>query len=150
MILEHYSAKSLGEVSPAAQHDLPDHKPQGLWLSVPGNDDWPTWCRDNDWRPEALKHVARFALAPGGNVLHLEGAAAIDHFHDKFALVSSSVVRDFFEIAWARVAERYDGIIIAPYQPARRLDRRVPWYYGWDCACACLWNPRSLIRTTHI
>ena len=115
MILEHYSAEPLGKVRAAVQHDLPDHKPQGLWLSVPGSWDWPKWCREENWRPEALKHVARFTLATGANVPRLEGAAAIDAFHAEFAVPSSTIIPDFNEIAWARVAKRYDGIIIAPY-----------------------------------
>lgn len=150
MILEHYSAKPLDDVQPVAQHSLPDHKPQGLWLSVLGPQDWPTWCRENDWQPKALKHCARFTLAPGANVLHVKGPAAIDAFHAEFGVQSSAIVPDFHEIAWAAVAAQYDGIIIAPYCWARRLHQPTSWYYGWDCASACIWQPRAIERVDAI
>jgi len=45
-------------------------------------------------------------------------------------------------INWPAVAEKYDGIIIAPYIWQRRLSDNPDhfWYYGWDCASGCIWN----------
>ena len=48
-------------------------------------------------------------------------------------------------IDWPKVAERYDGIIIAPYQWSRRLDGPM-WYYGWDCASGCVWRARAVLE----
>jgi hypothetical protein len=45
-------------------------------------------------------------------------------------------------IDWPRVAERFDGVIIAPYQWKHRLE--LMWYYGWDCASGCIWNARAV------
>ena len=146
MILEHYSKQPLGEVRPAVQSALPDHKPQGLWLSVRGARDWPEWCRDERWNLSALKHCATFQLAAGANVLHLTTPAEIDTFHVEHSVAHNPAMPSYREIAWAQVAKQYDGIIIAPYSYARRLDRRTIWYYGWDCASAAIWHPRAIER----
>jgi hypothetical protein len=49
-----------------------------------------------------------------------------------------------FEIEWRKVAERFDGIIIAPYIWQRRLDLESSWYYSWDCASGCIWNASAV------
>ena len=46
-----------------------------------------------------------------------------------------------YRINWQPLTEQYAGIIISPYQWKRRLDGRASdWYYGWDCASACIWD----------
>lgn len=45
---------------------------------------------------------------------------------------------------WAAIGKLYDGIIIAPYLWERRLNGGAMWYYGWDCASGCIWNPRAI------
>ena len=41
-------------------------------------------------------------------------------------------------IDWKKVASKYDGIEIVPYQPKARMN--LLWYYGWDIASGCIWN----------
>ena len=43
---------------------------------------------------------------------------------------------------WDDVVRQYDGLIIAPYQWAKRCD--YSWYYGWDCASGVIWNLRAV------
>jgi hypothetical protein len=146
MILEHYSKSPLLTVHDASQPEGPTHKPIGLWVSLPGDDDWPNWCRDEDYRVDHLAYVTRFRLMPGSHVLHLKSCLDIDLFHAEYYVGGPR--RWDGGIDWGRVAARYDGIIIAPYQWGRRLDGDAhSWYYGWDCASGCIWDSRALEMT---
>lgn len=124
-------------------------KPDGFWLSVPDEYDWPTWCRDEEFCLDSLTYQHNVTLNPAANVLWLETPADIDNFHKKY----SSEADPFYKsgsfspeyahrqrtIDWTYIATLYDGIIITPYQFSRRLDGPF-WYYGWDCASGCIWN----------
>ena len=46
-------------------------------------------------------------------------------------------------INWRAVAGDYAGLIITPYQWSRRLEP-YSWYYGWDCASGCIWDPSAI------
>ena len=70
-------------------------------------------------------------LHDDANILRVKNVAAIDAF-------SREYIGLYKNIDWHRVCARYDGILIAPYLSARRLN--LPWYYPWDCASACVWN----------
>ena len=43
---------------------------------------------------------------------------------------------------WTRLEKEYDGIEIAPYIYKGRFE--IFWYYGWDVASGCIWNPKGL------
>ena len=45
-------------------------------------------------------------------------------------------------IDWKKVASKYDGIEINPYQFEARY--QYLWYYGWDVASGCIWNLKSV------
>ena len=49
-------------------------------------------------------------------------------------------------INWSRVEEDYQGIVICPYQDKNRMEHL--WYYSWDHASGCIWNP-ELISNVH-
>lgn len=146
MRLEHYSNYPLGQLRAAEQSRIPSNKPQGLWLSVKGQRDWLSFALRLENLQGTLSHCAVFRLVEGANVLHLTTAAEIDTFHKLYSAETNPAMPEHREIAWQLVAAKFDGIIIAPFQPSRRLDRRSSWYFGWDCASACLWNPRAIER----
>jgi hypothetical protein len=73
---------------------------------------------------------------PDANVRHLATAAEIRCFTAEFQ--EPHPATPLTTIDWARIQEQYGGLIIAPYQWSVRLD--FLWYYGWDCASACLWD----------
>ncbi|QDM58016.1 hypothetical protein SEA_DALLAS_199 [Mycobacterium phage Dallas] len=114
-----------------------DHKPEGLWVSVAGEDDWPTWCRGEEFSFDNLTVCHRVTLVPGANILHLKSPMDIDAFHYLYA---NRGILDWID--WGKVAADYDGIIIAPYQWSRRMDPH--WYYTWDCASGCIWNLEAI------
>jgi hypothetical protein len=145
VILEHYSKRPLGPISAVRQDCEPDVKPFGLWVSVAGPDDWPNWCRGEDFMLERLacRHVVE--LASDANVLRIDSLAALDHFHRSYsAPILPSGSSYSMGVNWAEVAARWQGIIIAPYQWQRRIETGWLWYYGWDCASGCIWDPAAI------
>jgi len=116
-------------------------KPHGFWVSVQGEDDWPSWCTN-----EGLEHWVPFEhaveLASGAKLLILDTAESLKDFTRSYAIERPWSYEDRhyvdYCIDWARLAFEYSGIIIAPYQWSQRLD--LEWYYGWDCASGCIWD----------
>ncbi|WP_280320161.1 hypothetical protein [Nocardia wallacei] len=120
-------------------------KPVGFWVSVQGEDDWPSWCRDNEYSVNALSVAHEVRLSGSAAIRLITSVAEIDEFHDEFAEATDFDLRcgygrDHWGIGWDRVIRRYDGIIIAPYLWERRLGTKCGWYYTWDCASGCIWN----------
>lgn len=137
--LRHYAAEPVAldrsREYETAKHNL---KPDGLWVSIPGEDDWPSWCRREDFHTESLAHEHVVALSESADILYLTSLAEVIDFHEAYRHRGEAVELLDRYIDWARVKARYDGIVIAPYQWPLRLD--LIWYYGWDCASGCIWN----------
>lgn len=134
MRLLHYSKKPFtGAVEPRADQ-VPGRKPRGFWVSVEGEDDWPSWCRAESCFLERLTYVSEIELHKDARILtgHPE---MIQH---RYGMGRSQ--HDWIDWAW--VAKEYDGVIIAPYCWDSRME--VPFYYGWDCASGCIWNPSAI------
>lgn len=161
MILEHYGTKALKKDK--LRNKKQEHscqrfaKPKGLWVSVRGEDDWPSWCRSEQFRPEYLEICSLVTLKPDANVLVIKGPRQLKAFNDRWAEkddISKLPTWPFPDskrnsaIPWYKVAEKYDGIVIAPYVWQWRLKPPVSnWYYGWDCASGCIWNARTAIES---
>ncbi|NKV19232.1 hypothetical protein GS913_06550 [Rhodococcus hoagii] len=111
-------------------------KPDGLWVSILGEDDWPSWCRENEFREHTLEVAHEVRLAADANVLLVNGPREFDEFDAKYRTADSRKFNEFID--WPRVESEYDGIIIAPYLWSRRSS--AFWYYGWDCASGVIWN----------
>lgn len=128
-------------------------KPVGFWVSVQGEDDWPSWCTDNEFHTDGLTHAHTVELAPDANVLMLDTVDAMVDFHDRFSVedtgwlpprhtFSEEYVWKSRPIDWTPITALYDGIIIAPYQWSCRM--KYDWYYGWDASSGCIWNLRAI------
>lgn len=153
MRLIHYSTRHLEAVESRSQSKgraaRRCDKPNGLWVSVEGKDDWPSWCRSEEWRTEALVCATHVVLRRDARILHIDTAEALALFHRKYRRVPP-IYRDVpthlrsYGVDWMRIARAYQGIIIAPYQWAMRLDSDAEWYYSWDCASGCLWDASAV------
>jgi hypothetical protein len=118
-------------------------KPHGFWLSVDGPADWKEWCESNEWRMGALTTRTAFTVSPDANVRLITNHDELVAFDAEYG--SSARFSDTLRtIDWVRVANDYDGIIIAPYLWSARLDFSLFWYYGWDCASGCFWNLKMI------
>lgn len=162
MKLRHWSYKTIDRVTGKHQnkHRAGLGKPTGLWLSDEsrGAYGWRAWCRDNSFRSYSFRYEYEIKLVENPNILLLSTAREIDIFADMYkakselndAMASITGLSEpnrlepsIYEIDWKRVAKKYHGILITPYIWEQRLGRHM-WYYGWDCASGCIWNPRSI------
>lgn len=154
--LIHYSDKPLGKLRRIKQPPQPDHKPRGLWVSVQGKDDWLHWCESERFDLHRLVNATQVVLKPDAEVLRLTNATQIEEFSDQYACGLEAVLPQYeppprFKsnnfLRWKEVAEKHQGIIIAPYCWALRMDQNTAWYYGWDCASGCIWDPAAIAQT---
>lgn len=166
MRLLHYSKEPIaGPLKDRSDELGVEMKPHGLWFSVEGEYDWKWWCDAENFRPDMLKCVTEVTLKPGANILRLSRPEAIDAVTVDYgrtlkgmdAMRMPSIMLDdegnvqwgkempfTVFLDWAAIGKLYDGIIIAPYCWDRRLNGGAMWYYGWDCASGCIWNPRAI------
>jgi hypothetical protein len=97
---------------------------------------------------DCFEYETVIVLSDSANILRLWCPADIDAFHEGYS-VQDRYYRP--KIDWARVAEEYQGIIIAPYCWQRRLDGPAhSWYYGWDCASGCIWDAEAIAELVAI
>ncbi len=122
-------------------------KPDGLWVSVDGEDDWLDWCTREEYGDIASKRRFRVALADDARVLRLTTAAEIIAFDQQYTLPDHFL--SHWAIDWARVAAAWQGIIIAPYQWSLRLSE-ISWYYGWDCASGAIWDAAAIASVEEV
>lgn len=124
-------------------------KPAGFWVSVAGEDDWASWCRNEEYSVDCLKYEHLVTLRDAANILHVSNPVEFDKFHAEYKTMTDydrRYHRDdplWWAIDWDIVTGKYDGIIIAPYLWKRRLTEAT-WYYGWDCASGCIWNLEAI------
>lgn len=143
-ILEHYSCRQITEIAAIDFWQETAYKPHAFWVSVKGEDDWPSWCKSEDFGMGNLGFRHVIALAPHANILRLSSVRDIDDFDSLYASSQGAFSRRS-GIRWFEVAEQYDGVIIAPYQWARRMEGQASeWYYGWDVASGAIWNTSIL------
>lgn len=143
--LLHFASSHVRKVEDVTPGMASNGKPLGFWVSAGAA--WAEWCAIESFGDIGRSVVTRVHLAPSANILRIETVGELDNFHAEYA-------RDRYEGRfaypsycpdWKLVGERYDGIIIAPYQWERRLDTTVSnWYYGWDVASGCLWRSRAI------
>jgi len=149
MDLSHYGSERLGSIYSVLQQGEAHvfQKPSGLWVSVDGPDDWPSWCISEDFNliGDGFKYRHKVYLEPDAPVLELHSHAELYWFDSYYA----NQYKDYMVmtyIDWNKVADDYFGIIIAPYIWGRRivLDGKCQWYYGWDCTSGCIWDSRAI------
>lgn len=138
----HYSEKPLTRLhkleQPRESYALA--KPRGLWLTDNSAYNWPAWCRENNFHLERLQVATSFELDERC-VLRMRNISELEWFTREYGVD----VGQQFEgttIDWHRVSMTYCGVVITPYLYVARLDLR--WYYGWDCASGCVWDPDVL------
>lgn len=124
---------------PQSDREITHGKPYGLWVSVPGDDDWPSWCAREDYAIDRLATAHQVTLRSRAEVLQIRDVTSFDRFAEEFSIDDPGpFARAELVIDWVEVAGHYDGIVIAPYRWDRRSEHR--WYWGWDVASGCIWN----------
>lgn len=149
MILSHYSREPL-ELDAARLYEQPEResKPRGLWLSDDSDFGWREWCEAEDFNLGGIRHRSCWQLDTS-RVLVLSTPQQLFEFTERFRNPHPGMrFISNYCLNWAEVAGEWGGILITPYQWSARLDDRVSWYYGWDCASACVWD-LSLVRRVY-
>lgn len=146
--LIHYTLRPVKEMYHAPQSRPPLYKPKGLWVSAEGYGD--TWLdylvsagqlRDGLLMQEVL-------LSPDANILRIRTTEEFDAFETDY-VARQKHFRIYGLISWLSVARSCQGIVIAPWIDDRRWGStpsglRGGWYWGWDCACGCIWDPEAV------
>ncbi len=154
--LFHYSYSEVGELVPDFYDKYKKYwqeegsiKPLGLWVSVEETKEdysWYDWCVDQQFRLENLRYKYKVKIYADANILYIKTPEELTEFtvlyaaNDPYALENNPNSPYVYMIKWGLVKEKYDGIIISPYQWDCRLKSLTSWYYPWDCSCACIWN----------
>lgn len=135
----HISPKPLGELQPRSQKI--GLKPKGLWYGL--DMAWIEWCAGE--MPGWLeKHVWYEVEVDITRLLILGAEAELDNFRREFGREPwtrsrSEVGIENDYIDWPAVASRWSGVEITDYDWGLRSE--CLWYYAWDCASGCVWDP---------
>lgn len=149
--LVHYSKAPLGPIRSvdAAEQGI-EAKPKGLWFSVEKDEEdwlgWREWCEGAEFDPPGLAVETPLRVRDWSRIALLKTADDIDAFHALYGADTWNIPAAVpLFIDWRAVARDEDGIIVAPYCWARRLNGPAHiWYYGWDCASGCVWNADAI------
>lgn len=155
--LSHFSSEPVINMYERKQTSAQDMKPTGLWVSVDGEDDWPSWCLAESFcRNDDLRFRHRVVLRPDNRVLLLSDKQALRWFGNKYRPdpttdpLRKAGIRSTLQLDWFRAIDDCDGLVIHPYCWECRLDPEFAWYYGWDCASGCIWHPRAVESITMV
>lgn len=146
--LVHYSPVPIGELRVRERDDNP-YKPTGLWVSDEAcPDSWSAYCKAGGYL-DLLTYAYDVDLKADANILWLRSAADIDAFTDRWAAPAPIPTTIRMWIDWPGLRRVHDGLIITPYVRERRLSMLsgrpdTMWYYTWDCASGCIWNPDAV------
>lgn len=143
MKLIHYSSQKIDRLEKRKynQSDLRfQSKPNGLWISI--DDAWKTWCESENYNVNSLSFSYEIVLKENADILHLKTKEDIFDFSKQYPSKTRDwdVEWDTYHLQWDEVKKNHQGIIISPYQWESRLSLESSWYYGWDCACGCIWD----------
>lgn len=149
--LYHYTDQPLTQVYSKSQASevqgwLAPPKPEGLWVSVDGDHDWPSYARGIPFLVPNLRLRYQIVLREPERLLWLSTVPEMLEFTRTYNKHVDWGGIDWtgHHIDWQFVARRYAGIVISPYQGACRLGLLLPvrtqWYYCWDCASGCIWD----------
>jgi hypothetical protein len=119
------------------------NKPKGLWVS--DGTAWKDWCESENFEAGRTVCANEVTLAQDARILRIESETELDDFTDAYAVFPEGFPADYaYYLDWPAVAAAYSGVLIIPYLWSRHLDASSPWYYGWDVASGCIWEPTAV------
>lgn len=139
VVLTHYSDALLPPLKPrGVSPSQPQFKPHGLWVGV--GESWREWCESEQYNLGGFKYKYIVEVLDWSDVLVLDTKASMHKFNRQYKIGGTY---DFL-VNWPRVVDKYKGILITPYHHRLRPHDQFLWYYGWDCASGCFWDPSIL------
>lgn len=149
--LTHWSDKPLLTVRPGVNRRgrmmSCFEKPKGLWVSVDGENDWRAWCESEKFNLENFVYRNVVKLARPDLLLWVNSRESMLELMARYSFTGEIDRQP--GVRWDLVASVYAGVVIAPYQWRARMDHDTSWYYGWDCASGCIWEP-SVIESIEV
>ncbi len=117
----------------------PGPKPDGVWYDCGG--EWLRWVESE--MPHWLGDYTYRLFLDKGKMLYIDSPEMLDIFTQTYRATAVEGVSSpsSYYIDWPAVAKKYTGIEICPYIWERRMSRHTEWYYGWDLASGCVWDP---------
>jgi hypothetical protein len=145
--LVHFSKKKLANIKLESRPVGSDIKPVGLWLSVENETmGWSEWLLNNQpaWFETRYTHANPIKFTEDAKIIWLKTSNHIDIFSEVLKKELHPLLNTILCLHWNLLDA--DAILISPYQWERRLGgiHRI-WYYGWDCASGCVFNPDKIM-----
>ena len=112
-------------------------KPKGLWYSC--GDEWIDWVSGE--MPEWLAAANYlYEIEISDDVYEIVSAKGLMQFENLYGVPMGG---GMLQIDWKKVQDDgWAGIQICPYRSEARYSSM--WYYGWDVASGCIWDPAGL------
>lgn len=148
MKLHHFSDVVVSSIEPRDQGVRATTKPQGFWVSdESAAQSWTAFCRSENYRAAFFERAHVVTLNRDHGMLVLSGQSDLLSFTEQYGEERPGPRQS---IRWDKVSAIYTGILITPYVWECRLDTPASgWYYGWDCASGCIWDP-SAVRSIEL
>lgn len=123
-------------------------KPIGFWYGF-GNS-WIKWVK-NEMPEWDYNNVFKIQINDS-KILQINTYEELYDFTMKYKSKKQIYDYKIDWIDWIKVSKEYNGIEINPYQYRAREKSRseLSWYYGWDVASGCIWNPNSITKIEKI
>jgi len=135
-----------------------DDKPIGIWYGI--GDSWIDWCVSEGFG--GIHQYIYEVVVNESRILTIDNMRDFEKFenehHDladwrkELQKADNLIFQELMlctgrksyldSMNYGNVAKSFDGIEITPYQWEKRLESM--WYYGWDCASGCIWNPDAI------
>ena len=130
------------------------NEPSGaLWVSdESAKESWSRFCVEYDYRPAKLVYSHRVQLHENARNLHIGDPRQFDEFENQYGVLNGLTVTRTGPIRcidWCQVAERYDSVIISPYQPdkaGKAFTDSHNWYTTWEVASGVVLSPNAVKR----
>jgi hypothetical protein len=117
------------------------YAPNGLWLSIPGINDWEHYCLKNNYSLGALKNEFQVFLKTTAKILILFNSALFEDFIKKYGYYSERNTIDLL-ICWEKIIRNYQGIVLPcrlPALPNMGIRNEI-----WFCTSACIWDLQAV------
>jgi len=145
---EDFDTLDLNRIYTQTAESLTSHKPNGLWLSITGINDWEKYCLNNNHNLINLKNEFQVKLKPHAQILILYNNAAYTDFEKNYtyypegAEIHTENSTFALSIRWDEIIKDYQGLAL-PHVMPQSYDRGL-WYDAWRCTSACIWDLQAV------
>ena len=144
----HYSHEIITHLIPQCylqNFDEPSMKPDGFWVSceigIPNEPfTWKAFCEDNENLSEGIRYAHEVKLHEHANLLYVDTPEKVIDLARAYRVQLYPGMHANMALGWKPIVSQYQGIVMAPYFYELRFNIETSWYYGWDCASACVWD----------